>query len=52
VYKGNNHDERVAQAVKETSGEILTFKGHIIEAFYHSTCGGKTENPKDMIGKS
>lgn len=52
VYKGNNHDERVTQAVEETNGEILTFKGRIIEAFYHSTCGGKTENPEDVFGKS
>lgn len=52
VYKGNNYNEKVAQAVEETRGETLTFKGHIIEAFYHSTCGGKTENPEDVFGKS
>jgi stage II sporulation protein D len=52
VYKGNNPDVRVAYAVAETSGEILTFDNRPIEAFYHSTCGGKTENPEDVFGKS
>ena len=52
VYKGNNPDARVSYAVDETRGEILTYKGRPIEAFYHSTCGGKTENPEEVFGKS
>lgn len=54
VYKGKNSDARVAYAVSETSGEILTFNDKPIEAFYHSTCGGRTENPEDVFvfGKS
>lgn len=52
VYKGNNPNTRVAYAVDETIGEILTFDGKPIEAFYHSTCGGRTENPEDVFGKS
>ncbi len=52
VYKGNNPDERVAHAVAETSSEILTFNNRPIEAFYHSTCGGRTENPEDVFGKN
>jgi stage II sporulation protein D len=52
VYKGNNPDVRVAYAVAETTGEILTFDNRPIEAFYHSTSGGKTENPEDVFGKS
>ena len=52
VYKGNNPDVRVSYAVAETSGEILTFDNRPIEAFYHSTCGGKTENPEEVFGKS
>jgi len=52
VYKGNNPDVRVAYAVAETTGEILTFNDRPIEAFYHSTCGGRTENPEDVFGKS
>jgi stage II sporulation protein D len=52
VYKGNNPDIRVSNAVEATKGEILTFDNSLIEAFYHSTCGGKTENPEDVFGKS
>jgi stage II sporulation protein D len=52
AYKGNGSDARVAYAVDETEGEILTFNGSLIEPFYHSTCGGKTEDPRDVFGKS
>jgi len=52
VYKGNNRDARVTHAVEETRGEVLAFDNKPIEAFYHSTCGGKTENPEDVFGKS
>ena len=52
VYKGKNSDMRIAYAVSATNGEILTFDGKVIEAFYHSTCGGKTENPEEVFGRS
>jgi stage II sporulation protein D len=52
VYKGNNPDVRVSYAVSQTQGEVLTYNGKTIEAFYHSTCGGMTENPEDVFGKS
>lgn len=52
VYKGNNPDQRVSEAVEETKGEVLTFDNKPIEAFYHSTCGGKTEDPEVVFGKS
>lgn len=34
--------EPVSRAVLETAGEILTYRGEPIEAFYHSTCAGQT----------
>jgi stage II sporulation protein D len=52
AYKGDSFDTRIAYAVEETAGEILTFNGCPIEPFYHSTCGGRTENPEDVFGKS
>jgi stage II sporulation protein D len=52
VYKGNKPDVKISYAVEETRGEILTYKDMPIEAFFHSTCGGKTENPEDVFGKS
>lgn len=51
VYKGKNSDMRIAYAVSATTGEVLTFDGKVIEAFYHSTCGGKTEYPEEVFGK-
>ncbi|MEW6570187.1 MAG: SpoIID/LytB domain-containing protein [Nitrospirota bacterium] len=52
VYKGNNPDVRVSDAVEATRGEVLTFNKRLIEAFYHSTCGGMTENAEDVFGRS
>lgn len=52
VYSGDIRDEMVAQAVKETEGEILTYEGKPIEALYHSTCGGHTEDVAEVFGKS
>jgi stage II sporulation protein D len=51
-YKGKKPDARISYAVETTSGELLTFEERPIEAFYHSTCGGKTENSGDVFGKS
>ncbi len=30
-------------AVRATHGQVLTYNGAVIEAFFHSTCGGRTE---------
>lgn len=51
VYDGA-HKERAKAlaAVQGTAGEVLTFKGKPIKAFYHSTCGGKTTNPEKVWG--
>ncbi len=51
VYKGNNPDARIAYAVEKTKGEIITYDNSPIAAFYHSTCGGRTENPEEVFGK-
>lgn len=43
VYGGASAENDVAtRAVAETVGEILTYEGEPIDAFYHSTCGGRT----------
>lgn len=52
VYKGNNPDERISAAVDQTSGEVLTYDGKPVQAFYHSTSDGSTENPEEVFGKS
>jgi stage II sporulation protein D (peptidoglycan lytic transglycosylase) len=52
VYKGNQSQMQITNAVRGTAGEILTYNGKSIEAFYHSTSGGMTEDPEDVFGKS
>ncbi|HIJ86462.1 MAG TPA: SpoIID/LytB domain-containing protein [Desulfuromonadales bacterium] len=45
-------DSRARRAVFETSGDVLTFGGAIIQAFYHSSCGGGTEDSENAWGVS
>lgn len=52
VYKGSSIDPRISYAVMHTEGEILMYNGELIESFYHSTSGGRTENPEEVFGKS
>lgn len=35
-------DSLAVRAVRATRGEALLFNGHLIDAYYHSTCGGQT----------
>ena len=52
---GNKYEEyrsKIKQAVKETSGQYLTYDGKIIKAFFFSTSSGKTENCKDVFGEN
>lgn len=51
VYNGNNSQFKITFAVRSTESEILTYNGLPIEALYHSTCGGKTENPEEVFGR-
>ena len=52
VYKGENTDVKIALAVSATQGEVLTYNNKPIEAFYHSTTCGETEDPAEVFGKS
>jgi len=42
--------EKIENAVKETEGEILTYKGNIVQVFFHANCGGKTAKAEDVWG--
>lgn len=47
AYKGKSWETELTQrAVKETKGEVLTFQGKPIVAYYHANCGGLA-NSKD-----
>ncbi|NLY89394.1 MAG: stage II sporulation protein D [Firmicutes bacterium] len=41
---------RIAEAVKSTAGLVLTYKGELIDAVYHSTSGPRTENAGEIWG--
>ena len=53
VYAGfSSEDPVLTEAINETRGMVLTYQGEIIPAYYHATCGGYTESPKYVWGKS
>lgn len=51
--KGDAEDlEKVRRAVTETTGQVLTYQGELIEATYFSSSGGKTEDAVAVWGTS
>lgn len=44
--------EKIVSAVNSTKGEIITYEGKPINAFFHSNSGGATEAPVDVWGGS
>jgi stage II sporulation protein D len=52
VYGGlKAEDPRTRQAVEATRGLVLTFDLQPIEAYFHSSCGGKTESGANALGR-
>ncbi len=44
-YKGFLHEfANTNRAVLETAGEVITYNGRVVAAYYHSSAGGHTEN--------
>ena len=51
VYAGvNSEDDRAEQAVKLTRGQALYKDGDLIQAFFHSSCGGSTTSAREVWG--
>ena len=49
VYAGCDlEDLRAVRAVRETAGEVLLYNGKVIQAFFHSSCGGHTEAAENV----
>ena len=45
MYNGRSGERpSTSQAVRETAGQVLVYGGELIPAFYHSSCGGHTED--------
>lgn len=52
---GNKYDEyykKISDAVLLTKGEILTYNGEIINAYYFSISNGKTEDSSKVFGET
>jgi len=41
---------KIVSAVNNTEGKIITYEGEVIDAFFHSNSGGKTEVPVNVWG--
>jgi stage II sporulation protein D len=42
---------RVLEAVRSTTGEVLTYRGGLFRAYFHSTCGGRTASASWIFGE-
>ena len=53
VYRGVSVEHPMAnEAVRETTGEVLTYQGQLVDALYTSTCGGRTENAENVFSSA
>lgn len=51
VYGGVDAETAVGNAaVASTAGIVVTFGGRVVNAPYHSTCGGETAGPEEVWG--
>lgn len=51
VYRGVEvEDPSSNRAVKETSGQVLTYEGDLAKAYFYSSCGGYTADIKNVWG--
>jgi len=49
VYGGKSAERyRPSIAANRTRGQILTFQGNVLPAYFHSNCGGHTEDAKEL----
>lgn len=52
VYKGIiNENSNFNKAILETDCEVIVYKNELIQAFFHSVCGGHTENAGKVWGR-
>lgn len=51
MYLGKSSErERTTRALQETAGQVVLYRGAAIPAFYHSSCGGHTEDALMLWG--
>lgn len=49
-YRGRSRNTGFINAVASTRGEVMLYRGKVINAFYHASSGGRTENNDDVWG--
>lgn len=52
---GKNFDKyykKIYSAVMSTKGEVLVYNGEIIDCLFHAASGGKTEDAKEVFGRT
>jgi len=50
VYGGMSAEQTLSnRAVEETTGEVIVYRGELIDALYTSTCGGMTEDSENVF---
>ena len=50
---GTDYDanmQKIAASVEDTAGIVMTYEGALVNAVFHSTSSGQTENAKDVWG--
>lgn len=51
MYGGlGKESELVRQAVRQTRGEVLGYKGELLQVYYHACCGGRTADAATVWG--
>ncbi len=48
VYGGRTTNPTAVAAVLATKGQVLTYQGHLLRAYYSSTCGGQVGSARDV----
>lgn len=48
--KRDNNWKKIERAVYSTAGKVATYNGNVIDAFFHSNSGGKTEEVSNVWG--
>ena len=53
VYNGqSSEDPRAMKAVEDTRGQVMTYRGQLIDAFFFPSSGGYTENSENIQTKN
>lgn len=47
-FRQRSYWRKILRAVSETQAQVITYQGKLIDAVYHSTCGGSTENSEEV----